>query len=389
MPAASETLVPRVHRMTPNSVSPAQQRPFRVGLLGTGVIATPHVQALRTLGSAVELVAVCDQDLGKAKAFQQTWSVPSVFEDIETMIEKSRLDVVHVLLPPTAHTATAIACLERGCHIFVEKPFCLSSAECRSVMDAAEANDRRVGVNHNLTFMPSFLRMVDEIRNWRLGAVQHVAIKYNLPMGLDGGKHAHWMFGSPERIMLELGPHPLSIVYRLLGPVVSAAALVSDRRTLSNGQTFWDTWQSSLACERGSAQVLLALGGQYLSTSIHVIGQDGEAFVDLLRNTLRVSGRTQYLRVDQLLDGWRNGAGLVRQSVRNHSACMRGMLGFGPPYEMQNFSMNSSIGAFYQALRTGAKLPVDGQDGTAVVESLEAIIQSALAGQEVEHHALG
>jgi predicted dehydrogenase len=374
--------------MIPNSEFPGQQRPFRVGLLGTGVIAAPHAQALRSLGSAVELVAVCDRDAAKAKAFQQAFSVPSVFEDLEAMIASSRLDVVHVLLPPTAHTSMAIACLERGCHVFVEKPFCLSAQECRSVMDAASANGRRVGVNHNLTFMPSFLRMVEEIQNWRLGAIQHVTVTYNLPMGLDRGRHQHWMFGSPERIMLELGPHPLSVVYRLLGPVVFAAALVSGQRILSNGQVFWDTWQASLACERGSAQVVLALGGEYLSTGIHAIGQDGEAFVDLLRNTIRVSGRTKYLRSDQLIDGWRNGAGLVRQSVRNHTARMRGMLGFGPAYEMQNFSMNSSVGAYYQALRTGSRLPVDGADGTAVVESLEAIIASALASQEVEHHAV-
>jgi predicted dehydrogenase len=374
--------------MTPNSDSPASQRSFRVGLLGTGVIAAPHAQALRTLGGAVELAAVCDQDLAKAKSFQQAFSVPSAFGDLDAMIEASRLDVVHVLLPPTAHPSMAIAALERGCHVFVEKPFCLSSQECRSVMDAAAANGRRVGVNHNLTFMPSVLRLVDEIRSWRLGAIQHVSVIYNLPMGLDGGRHQHWMFGSPERIMLELGPHPLSVVHRLVGSVVSATAQVSDRRILSNGQPFWDTWQSSLACERGSAQCVLALGGQYLSTSIHVIGQDGEAYVDLLRNTLRVSSRTQYLRFDQFVDGWRNGAGLVRQSLRNQTARMRGMLGFGPPYEMQNFSMNSSVGAFYQALRSGSRLPVDGEDGTAVVEGLEAIIESALAGAEVEHHAV-
>ena len=66
--------------MIPNSEFPGQQRPFRVGLLGTGVIAAPHAQALRSLGSAVELVAVCDRDAAKAKAFQQAFSVPSVFD---------------------------------------------------------------------------------------------------------------------------------------------------------------------------------------------------------------------------------------------------------------------------------------------------------------------
>ena len=98
-PSLRKFRVPRGSRMTPNSDSPGSQRSFRVGMLGTGVIAAPHAQALRSLGSAVELVAVCDRDLKKAKDFQQTFSVPSVFEDLDAMIAASRLDVVHVLLP--------------------------------------------------------------------------------------------------------------------------------------------------------------------------------------------------------------------------------------------------------------------------------------------------
>jgi len=201
---------------------------LRVALLGTGVIATPHAAALRQLGEMVTLVAVCDRDRAKADSFRQTWSIPAAYGDLDAMIDRERPDVVHVLLPPVAHASLARECLERGCHVFVEKPFCLSSEECGVVLRAAEISGRKVGVNHNLTFMPSVLKMVNEIRKWRLGELQHVTVMYNLPMpALAGGQHGHWMFGSPERIVFELGPHPFSVVHRLLGPVKSAAAAVA------------------------------------------------------------------------------------------------------------------------------------------------------------------
>jgi predicted dehydrogenase len=361
---------------------------FRVALLGTGVIATPHTSALRELGPMVEVAAVCDLDRAKAEAFRQLWAIPAAYEDLDTMIGEVRPDVVHVLLPPAAPALMAQACLDRGCHVFVEKPFSLTSNECRAVVRAAERNGRKVGVNHNLTYMPSVLKLIDEIRSCRLGEAQHTTVMYSLPMpALATGPHDQWMFGGMERILLELGPHPLSVVYRLMGPVQFASTSLAGPRILSNGRMFHDTWQMSLVCRRGTAQCVLALGGEYLNTWVHVLGQDGEAWADLRRNTVRVSEKTRYARTDNLVDAWRNGAGVIRQSARNFAAQMKGALGLGPPYEMQTLSMNASIRAFYQALADGRKPPVDGEDGTAVVELCEAAIRSATISVQEDAHA--
>jgi len=190
------------------------------------------------------------------------------------------------------------------------------------------------------------------------------------------------MFGSPERIMLELGPHPLSVIYRLMGPTISAATALAGKRTLLNGQTFYSSWLTSLACERGSAQCSLMLGGQYLNTWVHVIGQDGEMTADLRRNTFHVSEKGRYLRMDSLWDAWRNGTGVIKQGLRNFNAQMAGTLGIGPAYEMQTLSMNASVKAFYDALRAGRQLPVDGADGLAVMQSCQAVIDSGYAFAE-------
>lgn len=353
---------------------------FRVALLGTGVIAAPHAAALQKLGPMVETTAVCDLDAAKANAFAKTWGIGAVYSDLATMLDKVRPDVVHVLLPPTVHGAMATACIEGGAHVFVEKPFCLTTEECKGVLRAAEKNGKRVGVNHNLTYMPSILKLIDEVRSYRLGGIQHTTVMYNMPMpALAAGMHGHWMFGSPERIILELGPHPLSVVHRLMGPVQQASAAVAGARVLKHGGKFYDTWQMSLVCKRGTAQCVLGLGGEYLNTWVHVVGQDGEALVDLRRNTIVVSEKTRYPRADNWLDAWRKGRGLIRQATRNFSAQMKGTLGMGPGYDMQTSSMDASVRAFYEALGANRKLPVDGDDGMAVVSACEAVIDSAMS----------
>jgi len=353
--------------------------PLRVGLLGAGVIAAPHALSLRSI-PGVEIAAVCDLDPRKAERFQSQWQIPKAFSNLHEMLSACSLDVVHVLLPPSAHMEPALDCLRAKSHIFVEKPFCLSSADCRQVAETAQDENRMVGVNHNLTYMPAVLAMISAAREYRIGAVEHVTAVYNLPMpGLAMGQHGHWMFGETERLILELGPHPVSVICRLLGEVGQAATAVSGKTILTNGRTFYDTWQSSFVCERGTAQLLLSVGRDYPNMWIHALGQDGEIFVDLRRNIVRISDKTKYQRTDNLMDAWRNGSRTMSAALGNFKRYFQGALGLKPPFELQNESMKGSIGAFYDALARGVEPPVGAAEGTAVVRGCEAILESAPA----------
>ena len=361
-----------------SSSSTPAKAPLRVGLLGAGVIAAPHALALKST-PGTELVAICDRERDKAAQFQGQWQIPQLYDDLGEMLAQASLDVVHVLLPPSAHADTAIQCLRGNCHVFVEKPFTLTAADCDRVSAVADHQRRVVGVNHNLTHMPGMLRMIEALKQYRIGAVEHVTVVYNLPMpALAAGQHGHWMFGETERLILELAPHPMSVVCRLVGAVESAATATSGAMKLRNGKLFFDTWQSSLVCERGTAQLFLSVGRDYLSTWVHVMGEDGEIFVDLRRNTMRLSEKSRHPRTDHLRDSWRNGTDTVKASLKNFSRYAQGALGLGPAYELQHDSMNASIGAFYAALREGRDVPVGAGEGTAVVRSCEAMIQAAL-----------
>lgn len=349
---------------------------MRVGLLGAGVISAPHALALSQIPHA-RLVAICDKDAAKAEALGRKWNVNSIFNSLPQMLAEAGVDVVHILLPPSAHADAALECLAAGVHIFMEKPFCTTGRECALVEQAAAKAGRLAGVNHNLTYMPGILRLFEEIRALRLGAVEHVTVAYNLLMpALAAGQHGHWMFGSQERLMFELGPHPLSVICRLVGPVTASATALDGHWKLSNGQSFYDTWQTSLVCDRGTAQMLLSVGRDYLNTWVHVIGQDGEAFVNLRRNTFRISEKTKYMRTDNLVDAWRNSRGLLSDGLRNFSAYLQGALGLKPAYELQNISVGGSIGGFYNALASGSEFPADAAEGRAVVEACESIVES-------------
>jgi len=350
---------------------------LRVALLGAGNIATSHLAAIRQL-SGIEIVGVCDLNYERAVAVQRQEGIANAYSDAGTMLRECLPQIVHVLLPPAAHFDASMQCLDAGSHIFVEKPFCVTVEECYRVRDLAGRLGLKVGVNHNLAFMPGMMRLIEEIRNLRLGAVEHVAVQYSIPMpGLAKAPVSHWMFGETGRIMLELGPHPMSIVCRLAGPVKSASTAVSGEITLRNKTRFYSTWMSSLVCERATANLVLSMGGGYSCGSVHVIGQDGEAFVDLKHNSFRISEKNRYIRAGDMVDGVKNGLSAARQGISNFMAYGLGAVGLRTPYGLQETSVKNSLENFYSAVRHGHAPTVGADQGTAVIEACCQMIDGA------------
>jgi predicted dehydrogenase len=357
---------------------PSTTKRFRSVIVGTGAVSAAHIVPLKA-NPQVDLVAVCDLSMERARAFQQRWGIPQVFQDLREMLDRVSPDVVHVLLPPVAHAAAAEMSLDAGAHVMVEKPFCVSVEECKRIERAAERNGRQACVSHNVTYTPAILQVIELIRSWRLGGIEHVSVVYDMASpGLARGPHSHWMFSAPDKVMLELGPHPLSVIYRLLGRVEQCTALASGEMTLSNGSRFYHTWQSSMKCEQGTAQLLFSLGKAFTSIHVHVIGQDGEVRADLRRNIVQVMGRTRYLRTGSLREGLSLAGSVRKQALRNFRDYALSAVGVRPPGTPHDISIANINAAFYNALAAGRPVLADAREGTAVIEACESITRSAL-----------
>jgi len=141
---------------------------------------------------------------------------------------------------------------------------------------------------------------------------------------------------------------------------------------------FFKHWQTSLVCERGSAQCTFSVGGAYSSITALVIGEDAQGFVDIRRNTIQIFEKTPYLRMDDMVNGFKNSWAMAGRNLRAIKTYSLGAMGFGPRYEQQSFSFRSSIAAFYRALAAGRPPRIDGVEGTRVVEACHMTIDSAL-----------
>lgn len=149
---------------------------LRVGVIGigwyAGEILVPH---LRETGRA-ELVAICRRDADRLALAQQELNVPQAFTDWREMLDKCALDAVLVCTPPNAHAAPTIAALERGLHVFVEKPMALTLVDTQEMMQAASKADRTLMVGYNARGMGSWRTIKRLLGSGAIGTLRQVSV---------------------------------------------------------------------------------------------------------------------------------------------------------------------------------------------------------------------
>jgi len=153
----------------------------KVALVGSGFIADVHLQVLRSL-RGVEVVALCDTVRARAERLARKHRVPKVFGSVDELLAAGVATAVHVLVPPGAHRAVAEPCLQRGLHVLVEKPLCLTLADADALLALAQARGVVLGVNHNLTCHPAVRELRAHLAAQRLGRIEHVAAVHNVPV---------------------------------------------------------------------------------------------------------------------------------------------------------------------------------------------------------------
>lgn len=135
---------------------------LKVGVIGVGRWGRNHVRVLRDLAreGLVDLAAVCDVDIAKAKAIAEKFAVPKAYGSVEEMVERESLDAVTIATPIDALASTARVAIEHGVHVLVEKPVATSTAEARELWKLAESK----GVVAMPGFIMRFNPVVLELR---------------------------------------------------------------------------------------------------------------------------------------------------------------------------------------------------------------------------------
>lgn len=150
---------------------------MRLAIIGAGSMAGEHARHFTAL-DGVEVVAVCDLDGDRVRAFAEEHGIPGAYTDLGAMLARDDIQAVSNVTPDGVHKATSLAAIAAGKHILCEKPLATKAADAEEMAAAV----REAGVINmiNLSYRdaPAIQHARELIAAGAIGRVRHVDASY-------------------------------------------------------------------------------------------------------------------------------------------------------------------------------------------------------------------
>ena len=239
--------------------------PVRIGLLGAGFAAAAHCQAYaECIRPPARVVAVAARRRSSAEALASRYEISAVVDDAEALLARDDLDAIDICTPNRSHAPLALAALQSGRHVLVEKPLTGyfgpvdAASEIRAgdvsrdvmlteavqsaggLLEAAEQAGVQLAYGENLVYSPVVRRIKELLAQSDARLLEIRASECH------SGSHAayakHWREAGGGAL-LRLGSHPIGLALhlkrvegeRLDGRPVEVATVSAEVATLANG----------------------------------------------------------------------------------------------------------------------------------------------------------
>jgi predicted dehydrogenase/nucleoside-diphosphate-sugar epimerase len=345
---------------------------YRAGMVGAGNICEFHVAAVKKLAPDVELVGVCDLDPERARANAEKWGT-TAYADLDALVAAGA-NVIHVLTPPSSHARIAMAALEKGCHVLIEKPISEDPADAREIAKRAREKNLTVTVNHSLLYDPQVKRALDAVRAGSLGQVVSVDILRGSEYPpYEGGPLPPWYrdAGYPFR---DIGVHCLYLIQELLGPIEDVDA--TWRSLGGDPNLAFDEWRTLVRCKRGLGQFQLTWNTKPMQSQLIIHGTKGVLRVDLFAMFHGKRASTPLPKAaERLVNAFADSLQPLIDVPINVYKFVR--------KEVQAFQgLRDLVADFYRRLAAGEPPPVSVEDAGAVVHWVEKVARAADADHD-------
>jgi predicted dehydrogenase len=351
---------------------------LKVAIVGCGKIADGHVEQIRAIDRGT-VVAVCDREPLMAEQLATRMSVPQRYTDINAMLSVEKPDVVHIATPPDSHVFLALAALDAGCHVFIEKPFALDAADAQKILSHAQAKGKKVSVNYLYNYESPALALQKLLQKNALGNIVHVDTAYGYNLAGDYGMAVmsdpnHWVHRLPGRLFHNVLDHVLAKIVPHMSDESDEFELrtIAFRRRAETGQPLVDTMPDELRFMLRSGSLtatgVISAHGRPVPHTLRVVGDKDTVELDYAARTLVHSARqNQPSSVGRLFPPWVQARQYWRNAWRN--------LGEFRRHEAHYFQcMRVLLNRFYDAVENKGEDPIPHSHILRVCRVIDAIV---------------
>src|SRR5262245_3098173 len=306
----------------PQSGVSGVDKALRVGVVGVGVMGSNHARVFSEL-PGVELVGVAEPDRSQA-AFVGSAPGCRTVNDVASLLDLG-IDAVSIAAPTHLHRDIAIACINRGVHVMVEKPIATTVAEGRDIIAAARHAGVTLMIGHVERFNPAVQAIKDALRGEDILSISITRVGPFPPRMSNVG------------VVIDLAVHDIDLIGWFTGSTITEV----------------QPQLSSAKAEREDIALL------QFRTASGVLAQINTNWLTPFKaRTVHVATKRKYVIGDLL--------------TRQVTECF----GFQPDgsYSMRHLSvgyaepLRAELSAFVQAIRTGCEPAVTGEEGVASLE---------------------
>lgn len=158
-----------------SSACPA--RKIKWGIIAPGRIASTFASDL-LLSDGSDIVAVASRNKQRADEFAKNYSIPDVYDDYDSLLQKSDCDIVYIASPHVFHKEQALSCIRAGKAVLCEKPVALSASDFAEIKQAAAEHQVFFMEAMWTRFFPVMERVLAAIAEGKIGKVTLVQANF-------------------------------------------------------------------------------------------------------------------------------------------------------------------------------------------------------------------
>ena len=353
---------------------------IRIGIIGCGGIAREHVEKYKTFDD-VEIAALCDIVPGRAEAFAAAKGIEGAayYTSYTEMLDRERLDAVSVCTYNRAHADPTVAALERGTCVLLEKPIAASVTDAGRIILAERSSSAFVSVGFQPRYNADMRKIKEICQSGTLGRIYYIQTGGGRRRGLPTEESFVRRDKAGVGAVGDIGCYSLDMVLNAIG--YPKPLTVSGYKSDYFGTRPEYRFSPAFDVEDFAAAFIRLEGGTVIDFRI-----SWAMHPDTAGDTL-IFGTEGALRIPST-ECWNDGIGGEMTLYYNDEK--------GEPAEKKIPTSVSpgdpdcftqKIRAFVDAVKAGGPAPVPSREAYINQAIVNAILESADAGREVEVEA--
>ncbi|MCF6285978.1 MAG: Gfo/Idh/MocA family oxidoreductase [Candidatus Hydrogenedentes bacterium] len=335
---------------------------MKANIIGTGIMGSAVAQVIAR-DPRIEFTAVCDKIISRVEPLEQGFGIDG-YKDYIEMLDEEKPDIVFIATPDWAHLDPVMACLERGIHVFVEKPLTTNVAEAKIITEKVAETGLKLQVSYNHRWLAPYHLTYKKIQSGAIGRPLMGYARKNNPITVPTQMLASWAKDSSPLWFQSSHDIDLMLWWFDDEPV---EVLCSGVKSVLKAKYGWDTWDAL------QGQVRFKQGGVATFEAAWIYPEGHPSMPDSFMSVVGEHGHLQVDRKDEA----------VEMSSEDGFSWPRSLLN-SQVYDRWIGAFPSSIASFIDAIEDDREPYVTARDGWRVTAVLDALHRAADSGGVVK-----